>query len=113
MIFETLYASAQRGELLLVAGGFCHWHLRRDGWLVIREIIADPPHQHTGTMMLRHVQWKAGLRVFPQLTLAGMRAKCPADLPSNTWWARQGFDCVRVETTKTGRKVNVWERRFA
>ena len=43
MIFETLYESAQRGELLLVNGGMCHWHLRRDGQLTIREIISTRP----------------------------------------------------------------------
>ncbi len=35
MIFEALYESAKRGELLLVEGGMCRWHLRRDGVLVI------------------------------------------------------------------------------
>jgi hypothetical protein len=30
MIFEALHDAAKRGELLLVSGGFCHWHLRRD-----------------------------------------------------------------------------------
>lgn len=39
MIFETLNESNERGELLLVNGGMCHYHLRRDGQLTIREII--------------------------------------------------------------------------
>lgn len=42
MIFETLCESAKRDELILVDGGFCHWHLRRDGQLTIREIIVLP-----------------------------------------------------------------------
>lgn len=29
MIFEALFESAERGELILVDGGFCHWHSGR------------------------------------------------------------------------------------
>ena len=43
MIFESLMDSVERGELLLVDGGFCNWHLRRDGQLTIREIWLNQP----------------------------------------------------------------------
>jgi hypothetical protein len=43
VIFDALWESARRGELLLIDGGFCHWHLRRDGQLTIREIISTRP----------------------------------------------------------------------
>ena len=98
MIFETLYESARRGELLLIDGGFCHWHLRRDGQLTIREIISTRPG--AGSEMLEVLRKTPGaLFLF---------AKCPADLPSNTWYRRHGFICDGEETTKTGRKLMLW-----
>lgn len=100
MIFETLYDSAQRGELMLVDGGMCHWHLRRDGQLTIREIIVSRPRQGIGTRILAELLAVPGVKV--------ILAKCPADLPSNGWYQARGFVCTDVETTKTGRQVNVW-----
>ena len=98
MIFETLYESAQRGELLLVDGGMCHWHLRRDGQLTIREIISTRPG--AGSEMLAHLKHVPGaLSLF---------AKCPADLDANVWYQKRGFALERVETTKSGRKLNCW-----
>jgi hypothetical protein len=99
MIFETLYESAQRGELLLIDGGMCHWHLRRDGQLTIREIIAT--RRGAGSEMLTVLRRVPGARC--------LFAKCPVDLPSNFWYAWRGFVLVRVETTKTGRLLNCWE----
>lgn len=98
MIFETLWESAQHGELLLIDGGFCHWHLRRDGQLTIREIIST--RKGAGSEMLRH------LLAVPGAT--SIVAKCPADLASNDWYERKGFELAEVETTRTGRAVNVW-----
>jgi hypothetical protein len=71
MIFETLHESAQRGELLSVDGGMCHWHLRRDGQLTIREIISTKPG--AGQAMLAELMSKPAQSIF---------AKCPADLPA-------------------------------
>jgi hypothetical protein len=104
VIFEALDESAKRGELLLVDGGFCHWHLRRDGQLTIREIIVTRPGQGIGTAMLDR------LRQTPGAT--SILAKCPADLPANTWYARRGFVCEGTEQTKRGRLVNVWRCRL-
>lgn len=97
MIFETLYESAKRGELLLIDGGFCHWHLRRDGQLTIREIISIRPG--AGSKMLAHLQRQPATSIF---------AKCPADLPANNWYARRGFICEGVETTRSGRELKLW-----
>jgi hypothetical protein len=97
MIFETLYESAQRGELLLIEGGFCHWHLRRDGQLTIREIISI--RSGAGTEMLEFLKRQSAKSIF---------AKCPVDLDSNSWYAKRGFDLERTETTRTGRKLNCW-----
>lgn len=98
MCFEQLYESSQRGELLLVDGGMCHWHLRRDGQLTIREIISTRPG--AGQAML------ACLRVAPGA--ACIVAKCPADLAANGWYARQGFRLAVTETARSGRVLNVW-----
>lgn len=99
MIFDSLYDSAQRGELLLIEGGFCHWHLRRDGQLTIREIISTQPG--AGSRML------AALRQVPGATR--LVAKCPARLEANRWYARRGFTLVRTEATRRGAPINVWE----
>lgn len=103
MIFSTLNASNERGELLLIDGGFCHWHLRRDGQLTIREIIVsrDRQGQGIGREMLAHLT-----RANPAAT--SIFAKCPADLPANGWYAAMGFICEGVETTKTGNSLNLW-----
>ncbi len=98
MIFETLYESSQRGELLLIDGGFCHWHLRRDGQLTIREIISTRPG--AGQEML------STLRKVPGAT--SLYAKCPQDLPANQWYQHRGFVNVALETTKTGRTLLCW-----
>ena len=73
MCFDQLYESAQRGELLLIDGGICHWHLRRDGQLTIREIIATRPG--AGLEMLKV------LRTVPGAT--SLYARCPVALASN------------------------------
>ena len=98
MIFEALYDAARRGELLLIDGGLCHWHLRRDGQITIREIISLRPG--AGSEML------AWLKQVEEAT--SIFAKCPADLPANGWWARRGFTCEGEETTRTGRRLKLW-----
>jgi len=97
VIFETLYESAQRGELLLIDGGFCHWHLRRDGQLTIREIIST--RKGAGFEMLETLVKIGASSIF---------AKCPADLPANDWYRRHGFNCEGEEITKNERKLNLW-----
>ena len=98
MIFEPLWDSAQRGELILIDGGFCHWHLRKDGQLTIREIIGT--RKGAGTEMLNLLKIVHGAKF--------ILAKCPTDLASNAWYQKKGFRCVRVETTLGGRTLNVW-----
>ena len=102
MIFETLSKAARQGELILVDGGFCHWHLRRDRQITIREIIVLPEcrGQGIGTAMLET------LKVVPNAT--SIFAKCPYDLPANDWYHRQGFTDEGVETTRTGRRLRLW-----
>lgn len=102
MIFETLSESNKRGELMLVDGGMCHWHLRRDGQLTIREIIVANGRQRQGigTMMLS--------RLGNVADADNIFAKCPADLPSNEWYEAMGFSLEGREETRSGRIVNKW-----
>jgi ribosomal protein S18 acetylase RimI-like enzyme len=102
MIFETLYGSATKEELILVEGGLCHWHLRKDGQLTIREIIVLPEYQRQGigTAMLEELKTKGATSIF---------AKCPVDLISgNAWYEKHGFTLEGIEKTRTGRKINLW-----
>lgn len=103
MIFETLNESNERGELLLVSGGMCHWHLRRDGQLTIREIIVQRDRQGwgIGTAMLAQLKATPGaISIF---------AKCPAGLRrANEWYEWQGFVLEGTETTRSGRELNLW-----
>lgn len=102
MIFDALYESAQRGELLCVDGGVCHWHLRRDGQLTIREILVVPEQQRRGIgrMMLERLKQTPGAQCIV--------AKCPAHLPSNGWYKRRGFVLADKETTRGGKPINIW-----
>lgn len=102
MIFETLWESAKRGELLLIDGGFCHWHLRHDGQLTIREIISTRPG--AGSEMLET------LKRIPNAQ--SLFAKCPIELDSNLWYDRRGFTLEGQETTKTGRTLNLWRLKL-
>jgi hypothetical protein len=103
MIFETLFESSKRGELLLIEDGFCHWHLRRDGQLTIREIISTRPG--AGSEMLARLKTVPGAR--------SVFAKCPVELEANNWYRRRGFELEGQETTKTGRKLNLWRLRLS
>lgn len=97
-MFEQLYASSQKNELILIDGGMCRWHMRRDGVAVIYEIIATRPG--AGSEMLAALKSTAGA--------CCIVAKCPADLESNAFYARKGFVLDHTEQAKSGRSINVW-----
>lgn len=103
MIFETLNESNERGELLLVSGGMCHYHLRRDGQLTIREIIVEKRHQRLGRGRLM-----LDLLRLSHPSATSIFAKCPAELPANGWYEHVGFTPEGTETTRTGRTLNLW-----
>lgn len=101
MIFDALFESAKRGELMLIDGGFCHWHLRRDGQITIREIISTRPG--AGSEMLERL-----IVIGVEKDAKSIFAKCPADLDANCWYKKRGFEFSGAEKTRTGRNINFW-----
>jgi len=101
MIFETIYESALKNELILIDNGYCRWHLRKDGQITIYEIISVVPG--TGTTMLNILKRKG-----QSLNATSLFAKCPADLSANQWYARKGFHKEGEEVTLSGRRIILW-----
>lgn len=101
MIFEALYEAYKKGELIMLDGGFCRWHLRRDGQITIHEILSCVPG--TGTRMLE-ILWKIG----KSRNASCIVAKCPDDLAANGWYASHGFKHAGIHETASGRTLNIW-----
>lgn len=97
MVFEILFEAAKKGELLLVDGGMCHWHLRKDGQLTIHEILSTK--RGVGRKMLDYLRQVGSKSIF---------ARCPTDLEANGWYEKMGFRDEGIETTKTGRQLRKW-----
>ena len=102
MIFESLHDSNEHGELLLLDGGYCRWHRRRDNTITIYEILSQRPG--VGAAMLARL-----IAENP----AAITARCPADLPSNEWYRRRGFICILSVPTRSGRMLNTWRLDLA
>lgn len=105
MIFEILTESAERDELILVEGGMCHFHLRKDGQLTIREILVLPQFRRrgVGAHMLNC------LRMFNPTKTTSIFAKCPFDLvDANAWYLAMGFKLEAKEVSKSGRVLWCW-----
>lgn len=105
MIFAALSEAADRDELLLVEGGMCRWHRRKDGVVVIREIVVLPAYRcrKLGRWIVRTVAYRSQATV--------MEAACPDALPANAFWLAIGFLKVGEKTTKAGGKVNLYRWR--
>ncbi|MEX1011058.1 MAG: hypothetical protein WDZ29_03270 [Balneolaceae bacterium] len=88
MLFERLMKARENGELILIEGGICMYHLRKDRQLTITEIVSTRPG--AGSEMLETLkQVKGAESIF---------AKCPAGLKANDWYKRKGFQLEDVET---------------
>lgn len=99
MIFSALAEAADRGELILTEGGLCRWHCRKDGVVVIREIVVLPElrGRGVGRRMVEEVAARNPVRA--------IRARCPNRYTSNGFWKKMGFGLAYVDAG-----VNVWER---
>lgn len=98
MILPTLEESAKRGELIIVDGGMCRFHKRKDGVVTIYEIIVLPEKRYSGigrSMLLTIIDKHEGCK---------LRAVCPIGYESNGFWAAEGF-----EKMKTAGNLNTWE----
>ena len=99
MIFVALVEAADRGELILLDGGMCRYHRRRDGVVVIREILVLPERRKTGI----------GKELYRQVLLSAhgsvIQARCPAVYESNGFWRAIGFSLISI---KDG--INLWQR---
>lgn len=101
MLFQALLESAQKGELILIAGGICRWHLRRDKQITIKEIISTSPG--AGTEMLRIL-----LDTARSKGATSLFAKCPEKLLANSWYGKKGFTKEEVETLPSGTRLVLW-----
>lgn len=97
MILNALIDTHKKGELILIDGGFCRWHLLKNGQLTIYEIFSSRPG--AGTEMLNFLKLRPAMSIF---------AKCPEDYPSNKWYRKKGFELEKVQVTPKGKKINHW-----
>lgn len=98
----------RRGELFVIPGAcFSVWHVRRDGIASWYSMGVMPEHRGKGLARAMFAHKLAACRA-AGATL--VRIKCPVDCASNAYHRHMGFRLVRVEVTRTGRKVNVYER---
>ena len=97
MIFAALNEAAEKGELILIFGGLCRFHKRRDGVVVVREILIVPKFRRTG---LGRILIEEVRRRNPGSPLL---AKCPARYESNGFWKAVGFELV-----ETNKGINTW-----
>lgn len=99
--FTELYDSAKKGELILIDGGICQYHLRRDGQITIHSIISISPG--AGSKMFKML-----LKEAKQKKAFCLVAKCPSNLESNKWYKKKGFKKTTTEKLKSGTIINVW-----
>lgn len=99
--FELLFQAKKNESLLLIDGGICHYHFRRDGQCTIRVLISTKPG--SGSKLFATV-----LRRAKEKNMSSIVAACPADLESNNWYRKKGFNLFSTKTSKTGRALNVW-----
>jgi hypothetical protein len=97
VIFESLMESVDKGELILIDGGYCRWHLRRDGQITIYEIIAT--RRGAGAEMLSMLMKKGATSIL---------ARCPSDLSANGWYDKMGFEIEEEYSTSSGREIKIW-----
>jgi GNAT superfamily N-acetyltransferase len=105
MIFEALHDSLKRNELILVEGGYCRFHQKKNGSIVIYELMVLPHYRNKGiaTSILEHLK---------ALNPTYIEAKCPEDLPANTWYKNRGFKADSLYVTSSSRTLIVWKMKL-
>jgi N-acetylglutamate synthase-like GNAT family acetyltransferase len=96
---EVLVAKASDGRLV----GFCHYYRRRDGVITIYHLAVARLQRGAGC-------GRALLTRLLAPEVIALRAKCPADLEANAFYARVGFQlATSVPAANDRRGLNVWE----
>ena len=90
-----LREAAGRGELLLVNGGLCRFQHRKDGTLLIRELLVLPDfrRQGVGRRLVADVLARARTRI--------VRVRCSDRGDAAAFWAALGFRAVATTEGKT------------
>lgn len=101
MIFLALYEAAKKKELILIDGGLCHYHYRKDGQITIGEIISTRPG--AGREMLQSLK-----DIAAEKKAWCIFAKCPTTLEANVWYKKRGFTHEGQESLKSGSTVELW-----
>ncbi|EIM65474.1 hypothetical protein DespoDRAFT_03739 [Desulfobacter postgatei 2ac9] len=111
-LMERLIKARDNGELILIDGGMCVFHLRRDRQLTITEIVST--RKGAGSEMLDKLKKVEGAH--------SIFAKCPAGWKSNKFYEKQGFELEKTEEQpakknqnqgffsqeEVGKKINCW-----
>lgn len=100
MIFIAMEEAARNGELILVHGGLCRFHRRRDGNTIIREILVLPEYRRSG------IGRRLLAEVISRRGDGPVIAKCPKGYEANLFWAAMGFE-IAGETER----LFQWEYR--
>lgn len=97
MVLNALVEAHKQGELILIDGGFCRWHLLKNGQITIYEIFSM--RQGAGSEILEMLKKKQADSIF---------AKCPVNYPSNKWYRRKGFHLEEVQSDRKGNELYCW-----
>lgn len=92
-MLPQLMQAASQGELILMSNGFCRYHVRRDGVMVIYEILSL--QKGVGKALLNEL-----LRRAKELDCPRIQAKCPIEYASNEWYSENGFELAGKEKAR-------------
>lgn len=105
MILAMLKGADEKGELILIDGGFCRYHIRKDGQLTIYDIyvLENKRGKGIGREMLKRLEG---------LPVDSLFARCPVEYASNSWWKHMGFVMEGREETRGGTLLNLWRKEL-
>ncbi len=98
MCFNITFDAYKKDEIIMIDGGFCRYHIRKDGQLTIHEIFSN-----------KKGSGKKILSLLLEKDCRFILAKCPKNLPANYWYERNGFFLNGVENNGM---LNVWRRNI-
>jgi hypothetical protein len=99
MVFQTLYDSYKRNELIMLDGAFARYRKKKDGSIVLYEIFSNGNGQ--------------GRKIIDMLlerTDTYVMLKCPETEEANNFYHHLGFVCIDKYVTKNGTVLKVWRK---